>query len=1074
MSILKKLSGWIKKIGVKHAIIYLILFGVFLAVTVLNFTFSKSGLRSYASVKGEIESFSASEEFNDFISTCENALNFACERVEIMRRNDYTPSQVENELLDIMFSYSNSSNYDFNGVYGFYNNEFFDITGWRPSALFNPESRPWYKAAHKAGGAIAYVSFYGMRQKKNVLAACKMLSDQNTIIGINIKLDDIKSKMAEMHQDDSGNISMVITDAGFIVADSDPECINENVFDSEMLLESMDESELAYIENESVPLEYNGKDYNVFFRKLHSNWYAITAINASTSIMIQVVLTSLEVLSIIVLLLIMLMLIQHNVKKVNETTISNARLYSLADIYSTMYSIDLIKQTSEELKCDLPQVRKLVSIEYDDFYQGFVENTKLFTSEQDRKKVMQFADLRNIQERMKGTNTVSIEFLGITGTYIRGRFIAEERNEQGEVTKLIWVTEIIDKEKRAWLKLEEEHKKAEQNRIIAENEKKVAENANKAKSSFLSNMSHEIRTPINSIIGMNEMILRECTDEQILVYAQNAKVSSNTLLGIVNDILDFSKIEAGKLEIINVDYDISSVLSDLVNMIKNRIEDKGLKFIVDVDPKLPMILYGDEVRIKQIITNILTNAAKYTEKGSVTLSVKFERIEDKHIDLIVSVIDTGIGIKKEDMAKLFHAFERIEEKRNRTIEGTGLGMNITQSLLEMMGTKLDVSSVYGEGSTFSFHVSQGIVKDEPIGNFEESFRNAAVHAKKYTEKFLAPDAKVLVVDDTAMNLTVFVSLLKTTKMHIDTAESGQKCLELSKGTKYDIIFLDHRMPHKDGVETLHELRAMEGNPNLETPVICLTANALSGARQVYIDAGFDDYLTKPIDPDKLEETIVKYLPPDLLMKVTVEAKPENHESGTLIPDFVREIHEIDVDKAIKGAGSEQLYMDILKIYAETVFENADNIEKLWQDKNIREFSIKVHALKSTTRAIGGDDIGELAQKLETAGDNNDTDTIEHNIDDFLSAVRQLGGKLSELVEKNEVSDEDLPEMSPDELKKCYSELKGYLDSFDFDSAETVINKIKAHSVPDEEKERCNKLKKALDDFDFEAMMSILE
>ncbi len=1067
-NIFNALKGGIKKIGIKYFLIYLLLFSVFLTITILNFTFSKSGLKRYSVVEGEMQSYKSSEDFNDFITICENAIKFTCERVEQMCRSGLTPEQAESTLMDLMISYTNSTSQDFNGVYGFYGGQFIDSSGWKPDAFFNPESRPWYKAAVEADGEIAYITYYSMKHKRNVLAICKLLEDKQTVMSINIKLEKIKNTIAMVHDEDSRNISMIITDTGQIIADSDPDMINENAFDEGLLLSGMNINDLDMIEDSSKQIRYKGIDYDVHFRKLHSNWYSVCAIDSSRSIMVQTLLTILELSSIIVLLLIMFLLIKHNIKKVNETKISNARLYSLADIYSTMYSIDLVNQTSQELKCDIPQIKKLVEVPGDDFYESFQKNTRLFTSQQDLEKVMEFTDLHTINERMADVNTIYIEFLGITNTYLRARFIAEERDENNNLLKIIWVTEIIDKEKRAWLKLEEEHKKAEQERIIAEN-------ANQAKSSFLSNMSHEIRTPINSIIGMNEMILRECTDEQIMMYAQNAKVSSNTLLGIVNDILDFSKIEAGKLEIINVDYDISSVLNDLVNMIKNRIEDKGLKFIVNVDPTLPMILNGDEVRIKQIITNILTNAAKYTEKGSVTLDVQYKRSSDgDNIDLTVSVKDTGIGIKEEDISKLFHAFERIEEKRNRTIEGTGLGMNITQSLLEMMNSKLDVTSVYGEGSTFSFTVKQEIVKDDPIGDFEESFRNSAIHSKKYTEKFIAPDAKILVVDDTVMNLTVFVNLLKNTKIHIDTADSGDKCLQMSREQKYDIIFLDHRMPHKDGVETLQELRSMEGNPNLKTPVICLTANALSGARQTYIDAGFDDYLTKPIDPDKLEETIEEYLPSELYMRVKVENKQEDDSTDSVIPDFVRNITEIDTEKAIKGAGSQQMYMDMLKIYAETVGENADNIQKLWEDRNIREFSIKVHALKSTTRSIGAVEIGELAQKLETAGDNEDIQTIEHNIDDFLAAVRQLGSKLSGLVEKEEVSEGDLPEMSMEELQGCYDEIRGYLDSFDFDSVESVIDRIKAHSVPSEEKERCAKLKKSLDDFDFEQMMSVLE
>ncbi|MBQ9480503.1 MAG: response regulator, partial [Selenomonadaceae bacterium] len=331
-------------------------------------------------------------------------------------------------------------------------------------------------------------------------------------------------------------------------------------------------------------------------------------------------------------------------------------------------------------------------------------------------------------------------------------------------------------------------------------EKQLADRSNQMKSDFLANMSHELRTPLNAILGMDEMILRGSRENDTVECAENIRIAGNNLLGLVNDILDFSKIEAGKMEIINVDYQLSSVLNDLVNMIHPRVDKKGLQLIANADENLPTMLFGDEIRIKQVVTNILTNAVKYTEKGSVTLTVDFKKITDDKILLRFEVKDTGIGIKQEDIPKLFSAFERIEEKRNRTIEGTGLGMNITQKLLQLMNTKLNVSSVYGEGSTFSFEVEQRVLDWTPLGNFEEAFRNSLTQRKIYHEKFIAPTANILVVDDTVMNLTVVKGLLKQTRIQITTAESGFECLELVRQRKFDIIFLDHRMPTMDGIE----------------------------------------------------------------------------------------------------------------------------------------------------------------------------------------------------------------------------------------------------------------------------------
>ncbi|MBQ9438216.1 MAG: response regulator, partial [Lachnospiraceae bacterium] len=403
-----------------------------------------------------------------------------------------------------------------------------------------------------------------------------------------------------------------------------------------------------------------------------------------------------------------------------------------------------------------------------------------------------------------------------------------------------------------------------------EEDLRVAQKASEAKSSFLSNMSHEIRTPINAVLGLDEMILRESSDPQTLSYAQDIQNSGKSLLSLVNDILDFSKIEAGKMEIIPVEYELSSTINDLVNMIRVKADAKGLELHVHVNKEIPHLLFGDEVRIKQCVLNVLTNAVKYTEKGSVTFRVDYVPSAGEEIALTFQVVDTGIGIKEEDLVKLYSPFERIEEARNRTIEGTGLGMSIVKNLLAMMDSQLVVKSVYGEGSDFSFTVKQRVVKPDPIGNFQETYRATAGAAKKYQEKFHAPDARILVVDDTPMNLTVAKGLLKATKVQVDTATSGEETLIKAAKTHYDLMFIDHRMPKMDGIETLAALKKMPDNLNQDTPCIALTANAVAGAREQYLEAGFTDYLSKPIDGAKLENMLLAYLPKEKVQEAEKE------------------------------------------------------------------------------------------------------------------------------------------------------------------------------------------------------------
>ena len=529
-----------------------------------------------------------------------------------------------------------------------------------------------------------------------------------------------------------------------------------------------------------------------------------------------------------------------------------------------------------------------------------------------------------------------------------------------------------------------------------------ANQANEAKSYFLSTMSHDIRTPMNAILGLNEMVLRDSGDENVRMYSESIKTAGNTLLGIINDILDFSKIEAGKMELINVDYSSASLLNDLVNMVQKKAEDKGLSLNLDIDPNIPTTLNGDEIRIKQIIINILSNAVKYTNEGSITLTAHADKSTDSP-DLVrirVSVADTGIGIKPEDLDKLFVAFERIEEKRNRNIEGTGLGMAITQRFLDMMGSHLEVESEYGKGSVFSFELEQKVVKWDPIGDFAEAYRRSLSERANYREKFTAPSARVLVVDDTAINLTVFASLLKRTELKIDTAESGDEAIALFAKEPYDVIFLDHMMPEKDGIETLKEMKAMTDTPNTATPIICLTANAISGMREMYTNAGFDDYLTKPIDAEKLETMLLQYLPKDKVTPVT-DSPDEDSEGTYELPEFLYDLKEIDVDAGLNYCGDGEDYVEALRMYLGSAEKKAEEIEKYWAAGDIKNTTIKIHALKSASRSIGALELGEFAARLEKAGGSGDTQTLGKELEELLSGYRKLARDLEPLNEQEE-------------------------------------------------------------------------
>ena len=599
-----------------------------------------------------------------------------------------------------------------------------------------------------------------------------------------------------------------------------------------------------------------------------------------------------------------------------------------------------------------------------------------------------------------------------------------------------------------------------------------ANQANAAKSYFLSTMSHDIRTPMNAILGLNEMVLRESQDATIIHYSESIRTAGSTLLGLINDILDFSKIEAGKMDILPVNYNFASVLNDLVNMVQKNAADKGLAFHIDIDAGIPALLHGDEIRIKQITTNILSNAVKYTKEGSVTFTVGYAKIPDKpdSILLKIRVADTGIGIKPEDMDKLFKAFERIDEKRNRNIEGTGLGMTIAQNFLAKMDSQLHVESTYGEGSVFSFDLEQKVVKWDPIGNYEETFRASLSERNRYREKFTAPHADLLVVDDTPVNLTVFTSLLSRTKIRIDTALDGDEAISMYKQKHYDMVFLDHMMPDKDGIETLTEMRGLTDTPNDGTPIVCLTANAISGMREKFINAGFDDYITKPIDPDRLESMLLRYLPKGKIGPASGDREDDDY----VLPDFLFHLSEIDVGSGLAHCGSGKSYMTTLEMYLDTAEKNADEIEQFWAAKDLRNTTIKVHALKSTSRVIGALELGELAANLEKAGDLGDTETLDRELATLLARYRKLAVELRPLKEQGDAEENDeRPLITLQELREAYRTLSEFCENFDFDSVVHVVESLQLYRIPEEEATRVDAIVKAVDNFDYEMIPGII-
>ena len=526
-----------------------------------------------------------------------------------------------------------------------------------------------------------------------------------------------------------------------------------------------------------------------------------------------------------------------------------------------------------------------------------------------------------------------------------------------------------------------------------------AEEANLAKSTFIANMSHEIRTPIHAVLGMNEMIMRESSEPQIRVYAGNIKKSGNLLLSLVNNILDYSRMEQGNQKLQPVTYETGKLLSNALDVIRLQTNNKNLRLEVFIDEHLPVKLIGDDLKFQQILFNLLTNAVKYTNEGYVRLCVSQKERHEDSVSIGVSVEDSGIGIRKEDIAHLTNAFCRVDEKRNRNIEGAGLGLSIASQLLQQMGSQLIIDSEYGVGSIFSFELIQQIADASELGPFSSFSEEDSETPVPVTPRFTAPEAKILVVDDNEMNRFVFRGLLKYLKVQVTFAESGKECLSAIATRHFDLIFMDHLMPELDGIETLHIMKKRSGHLCTDSKIIAVTANAYPDARDVYLKEGFDDFLEKPVEGKQLESIIYQYLPKSL-----IRFTDNNSEEHTRLSDkaslgsisaagdmFLKEQLShvgIDVSKGLSYAGDDwSFYLEVLKCFTDEYKDKRELLltrkKNLSEDSHFDAFTNLTHQLKGEARGIGHMELGEKFYQLETASRAHRKDTITTLFQDTL-------------------------------------------------------------------------------------------
>lgn len=582
-----------------------------------------------------------------------------------------------------------------------------------------------------------------------------------------------------------------------------------------------------------------------------------------------------------------------------------------------------------------------------------------------------------------------------------------------------------------------------------------AQEATRSKSKFLANMSHEIRTPINAIMGMNEMILRESREPEIRGYAAETRTAADSLLGIINDILDITKIEAGKVSLIPAEYNMAFLVNDIYNLIKFRAEAKNLKLDIIADENLPSVLIGDDIRLKQIVINLLSNAVKYTHKGTVTLEI---RLVDKN-KIHFSVRDTGIGIKEENIGKLFAAFERLEEKKNRSIEGTGLGLNITANLLSMFGSELKVQSIYGVGSDFSFMIEQEIVDPTPVGVINITERE--YDFKPYNAEFTAPNANILIVDDNEINRKVFVNLLKATKIHIDEAESGMECLELVSKTAYDIIFMDHMMPEMDGIETLEAMRAQENNLCRNTPVIALTANAVVGAEEFYLNAGFDGFLPKPVDPKKLENTIM----------TTLDGKYTERRDEISEEQKLPIIPGIDWNYAGINFADNDSLLNAVGMFRSAIKRDADELNSYYSDiengETLRSYRIKVHSMKSSAALVGIFQLSGMAMELETAAKTDRIDIIRTLHPVFIERWLSFWWVLEKFAE-SDTTKKDAAECR-EEINGIFTQIRDAAKAMDVDVLDEMSKKLDEYRFEGVQAEKIDEIKTLIFNFEVEKL-----
>lgn len=974
--------------------------------------------------------------------SCQNCLSDAIDiltvnyfTVQYMHESGYSMDEFRTYFTEQTDYLKNEESMQYLGIYGYIDGELMLSTAWEQPEGYRIEDRSWYQEMKQNGTELTITTPYlDMKTNRQVVSVGRMFRDGSNLIGVDVDLEDLSNLLKEL---DAGAGEIYIVDqTGSIIAGENPAFMGK-ILDSIYHRTGAYENYVSDIDKELASetegtVSYKTDSAWISVKPILDNWYVVAIVdkNEVSKLAAKNAIPSAVTLTVVLLVFFMLYMNLfvrvYRTGKKGRASIGVERYASgsvLQDdkrvkkvvfyvyiLFATYFIMMFYRFQKAPMFVIVTLATMLIS-----FLVTFIRKTTvkihglcmsgclfaivamygLIPGEHNRLTDMFLAAavVVSLYQKME----LNIFMLISTIVYylymvLAGRYISQTGSFDVSETILdlliILIGSLMLLVVIAWNK---------QLQVRLKQKAEEAETAANSKSAFLANISHEIRTPLNAILGMNELVLRESRQPHIKEYAMYIKNSGKSLLTIISDILDLSKIESGKVYLVNENYSLSSLVEDVERSIQKRIMEKGLELKIYVEPELHENLKGDEVRIKQIIMNLLTNAVKYTEKGEVRLYITGTVVENKQ-DLTIEVSDTGIGMRSEDMGKLFTNFERLDLKRNRSVEGTGLGLPITKNLLVAMGGDITVSSVYGEGSTFTATVGQEIVNEEQIGDYRKKYKEKLHHEVCYHESFHAEDARILVVDDNEVNLKIVVGLAKNTKLQIDTALSAAEGLKLIRQHSYQLLLIDHMMPEMDGIEMLQHVKTMDGGIYKDIPAVAITANALSGAKQTYLDAGFCGYLSKPIDPERFEQIIKDNLPQEYVTECgdgNGDTATEGQETdGTSDPKQEEEwsIPGIDIAKALSYiGGSRELYISLLQTYLDGSEERIRKLEECKNKEDIFNYDITIHGLKGISASIGADSMAIAAAGLEEACKDPQTAMtyIQMNHDQAVSRYREL-------------------------------------------------------------------------------------